>query len=90
MADFILELAPAVRDAAGTRYITRVHGAPDDIGRWHGWIAFTGSNGRILQTEQETVQPTRDDLVYWASGLEPVYLEGAFQRAREEPSSSLS
>jgi hypothetical protein len=90
MAELILELTPTVWDAAGIRYVARVHGARDDIGRWHGWIAFTGSNGRVLQTEQETVQPTREDLVYWASGLEPVYLEGAFQRARERVLPSMS
>ena len=34
-----------------------------------------------LRTGQETSQPNRDALAYWASGLEDVYLEGALARA---------
>jgi hypothetical protein len=35
-----------------------------------------------LRTEQETSQPNRVAVEYWASGLEPIYLEGAFARAQ--------
>jgi hypothetical protein len=35
----------------------------------------------VLITEQETSQPNRTALEYWADGLEPVYLDGAFARA---------
>ena len=33
-------------------------------------------------TGRETTQPDRGALEYWASGLEPLYFEGAFDRAR--------
>jgi hypothetical protein len=37
--------------------------------------------GRELRTGQETSQPNRDAVAYWAGGLEPIYFEGAFTRA---------
>jgi hypothetical protein len=36
----------------------------------------------MVRTSEETSQPTRDDVAYWASGLEPIYLDGAFRRAK--------
>lgn len=37
--------------------------------------------GATLRTGRETTQPDREDLLCWATGLEPVYLEGALARA---------
>ena len=34
-----------------------------------------------LATPRETTQSSRQALVYWAGGLAPIYLEGAFTRA---------
>jgi len=34
-----------------------------------------------LATPRETTQSNRQALEYWANGLEPIYLEGAFSRA---------
>ena len=50
-----------------------------------GWIEFhpLDGEGMFLRTDQETTQPNRTALAYWASGLEPVYFEGAFNRAAE-------
>jgi hypothetical protein len=39
------------------------------------------NGGPALRTGRETTQPNRDAVAYWASGLEPVYFEGAFVRA---------
>jgi hypothetical protein len=36
----------------------------------------------VLVTQQETSQPNRAALEYWADGLEPIYLEGALARAQ--------
>jgi hypothetical protein len=53
-----------------------------DDGLFEGWLQFIPPDGLgILSTGRETTQPTRGALVYWATGLEPVYLEGAFERA---------
>ena len=52
-------------------------------GTWRGWLDFTPTEGGpILTTDRETTQSTLEAVSYWASGLEPVYLEGAFERAR--------
>lgn len=57
-------------------------------GLFEGWLRFSPPDGRgILSTGRETTQPTRGALVYWATGLEPVYLEGAFKRATDRRSS---
>jgi hypothetical protein len=34
-----------------------------------------------IRSGRETTQPNRKDLMYWATGLTPVYLDGALQRA---------
>jgi hypothetical protein len=55
-------------------------------GTWLGWIEFrpVGKTGPVLRTGTETTQPNWDALDYWSGGLEPVYIEGAFDRARPE------
>jgi hypothetical protein len=65
------------------RYSIRVRGRHLEDGRWIGWIDFESQDGsRVLHTDRETTQPNRDALLYWASGLEPLYFEGAFARSR--------
>jgi hypothetical protein len=49
---------------------------------WIGWLEFQSKRGKTLKTGEETSQPTKDDVAYWATGLEPVYLEGALKRAK--------
>ena len=63
-------------------YCVYILGAERSDGTWAGWIEFvpTDGSGR-LSTRQETSQPNRDALAYWASGLEDVYLDGALARA---------
>ena len=68
----------------GTLYVARVYGVPRRDGTWVGWLAFLAPYATlVLRTERETTQPNRLCLTYWATGLEPVYLEGALGRARE-------
>ena len=51
--------------------------APADDGRWEGWIEFSDlDTGAVIRSGRETTQPTRDDAMYWATGLTRVYLEG--------------
>ena len=67
----------------GTEYEVRVYGAQRSNGTWEGWLEFHPTDGGvILRTGQETSQPTRRTVEYWAGGLEPIYVEGAFTRAR--------
>lgn len=75
--------------ADGAVYRAEAWGDERDDGLFEGWLQFVPPDGRdILATGRETTQPTRGALVYWATGLEPVYLEGAFTRATDRRSSA--
>jgi hypothetical protein len=68
----------------GTVFQARACGREMNDGRWEGWIEFESIDGmEVLRSGRETTQPNRDDAAYWATGLTPVYLEGALTRARE-------
>jgi hypothetical protein len=50
---------------------------------WIGWLEFRSARGgKTLKTGEETSQASKDAVTYWASGLEPVFLEGALERAK--------
>jgi hypothetical protein len=82
MADVVHEFARPFAQPGGERY--RVTAVADQRGHvWIGWLEFSSErDGSIRRTSEETSQPTKEAVAYWASGLEPVYLEGAFLRAR--------
>lgn len=67
-----------------TIYLARVYGRERTDGTWEGWLEFHPTNRQkpILRTGQETSQPNRVTLEYWALGLEPIYLDGALARAQ--------
>ncbi|MFL6232398.1 MAG: hypothetical protein ACJ76N_04635 [Thermoanaerobaculia bacterium] len=85
MPELIYEHSARVEDDEGTVYVPRTYGQARGDGTWTGWIEFHPEDGEgiFLRTDQETSQPNRAALVYWASGLEPIYFEGAFVRASE-------
>jgi hypothetical protein len=82
MAERIHTYSAVVTAPRGVRYRVHADGEANELGSWHGWLTFEAldGSGRVLRTERETTQASRDDLVYWASGLEPVYLDGALSR----------
>ena len=85
MSQLIHEHSVRVRapgDGIDYRAFTFAESRPD--GTWSGWIEFVpvDGRGRRLCTDQETSQPDRKAVAYWAGGLEPVYLEGALLRAK--------
>jgi hypothetical protein len=54
----------------------------DGTSHWMGWIEFLPRDGSAaIRTPRETTQPNRDDVIYWATGLTPIYLGGALERA---------
>jgi hypothetical protein len=76
----VVEL-PTPFEVRGASYKVVVEGdGPRQDGTWAGRIVFRG-NGSDRVTGQETSQPNRAALEYWATGLETIYLEGAFGRA---------
>ena len=85
MAELLQEYATTVTGADDTTYIVRSYCDERADGTWIGWLEFHPIDDEfkpILLTEQETSQPNRTAVEYWATGLEPVYFEGAFERAR--------
>jgi hypothetical protein len=84
MPELIHEFSFAYRSEDGTPYTLRAWGDHRPGGTWEGWLEFVPAGlARSVRTGRETTQPNREALVYWASGLEPVYFEGAFARASQ-------
>jgi hypothetical protein len=83
MAEMIQEYLTPVIDDGGAVYTARAYGQERSDGTWEGWLEFhpAEGEGNVLRTGQETSQPNRKTIEYWASGLEAVYFEGAFSRA---------
>lgn len=82
MAEVLVEFTDPVVGEDGSRFVARACGGPSDSGLWEGWIEFVPTTGgEVLRSGRETTQPNRGDTMYWATGLTPVYLEGALRRA---------
>jgi len=85
MTELIHEHSAVIVSGNGTHWHVSTWGERRADGTWWGWLEFEPgeSDGATLRTGQETSQPNRAALAYWASGLEDVYLEGAYVRAVE-------
>lgn len=83
MAVLLQEYVATVTGPDDTIYNVRSYGEERTDGTWIGWIEFHPADlsEPTLRTSQETSQPNLEAVQYWASGLEPVYFEGAFERA---------
>jgi hypothetical protein len=69
-------------EAEGTRFVPHVLATQRSDGLWEAWIEFHPEDGGpVRSTDRESTQPNRTAVEYWASGLEPVYFEGAFERS---------
>ena len=84
MSELIQRYVTEVVDDGGTTYSIFAYGEGLPGGTWEGWLEFHPADASqpILRTGRETTQPDRRALEYWASGLEPLYFDGAFDRAR--------
>jgi len=86
MSELIQEHPAHVKGEGGTTYIVRIYAQERTDGTWEGWLEFAPDDtSPVLRTKRETTQPNLTDLRYWATGLTPVYLEGALVRALEVP-----
>jgi hypothetical protein len=82
-SQLIRQHAETVQDTLGNIYDVFIYGEPRLDGTWEGWLEFIPVNPALPSrcTERETTQPDLSALEYWATGLEPMYLAGAFERA---------
>ena len=70
-----------VRTADGESFHVRACGSEMDASRWQGWLEFEPlDGGTTMRSARETTQPNRGDVIYWATGLTAVYIEGALNR----------
>ena len=82
MAEVLTEFEAIIDDESGREYIARACGHECPDGHWEGWLEFEPLDGGVVvRSARETTQPNRVDTEYWATGLTPIYLEGALARA---------
>ncbi|HEV8582955.1 MAG TPA: hypothetical protein VGX68_28140 [Thermoanaerobaculia bacterium] len=81
MAEVLMLFPEQLEATGGILYTAQACGRPAVDGGWEGWIEFLPDDGSpALRSQRETRQPDRDALVYWATGLTRVYLEGSLER----------
>ena len=86
MAQTLIRFDTPVTHRGGRQYIAQACGRERDNGQWEAWLEFEDvETGEIVRSERETTQPNKKDAVYWATGLTPVYLEGALDRILHPP-----
>ena len=87
MSEVLVEYDPIASDTDASRWKPRACGRRGVGHMWEGWIEFVplGSGSKPVRSGRESTQPSRESLVYWATGLTPEYLRGALERARFEP-----
>lgn len=83
MAEVLRSFDDPVMDQLGT-YHARVVGRHAEDKMWEGWLEFEPLNrkGETVVGPVESRQPEREHLAYWASGLTPIFVEGALHRAQ--------
>jgi len=82
VAEVLLAYPDPVTSDTGKKYTARACGSEMRGGTWQGWIEFVPlGEGDPIRSARETTQPNRQDTIYWATGLTPVYLEGSLRRA---------
>ncbi len=84
MAAMLIRVHPTKIIDGDTTYVVRICGEERIDRTWEAWLEFhpTDISQPVLRTDQETSQPNRAAIEYWADGLEPIYLEGALARAQ--------
>jgi hypothetical protein len=71
---------------SGRVYTAQACGREREDGTWEGWLEFVpDDDSDVRRSRRETTQPTFAALEYWATGITPVYLEGALERTLPPP-----
>jgi hypothetical protein len=86
MAQTLIRFETPVISRDGHQYRAQACGRERENGQWEAWLEFEDiTSGEVLRTQRETTQPNLTDAAYWASGLTPVYLQGALYRIMNPP-----
>jgi hypothetical protein len=85
MPELLAQLSTTVIDDDGNAFGVLAYGEPQHDGRWQAWLEFVSVDGPRHRSPRETTQPDRAAAIYWATGLTPVFIEGAFARAGSGP-----
>jgi len=86
MAQTLIRFDTPVTYRDGRQYRVQACGRERENGQWEAWLEFEDlETGEVLRSQRETTQPNRKDAAYWATGLTPVYLEGALDRILHLP-----
>src|SRR5687768_232434 len=74
--EVLVEFDENIASDAGVLYHARALGVTTAPSHWEGWLEFTplSDGGVSVDTDRETTQPNRTDLLYWVTGLTRVYL----------------
>jgi hypothetical protein len=83
MRELVHERPIDLRGPDGTTYDrAHVYAEPNGRTTWAGSVEFlSADSGPALHTGHETTQSNVQGVAYWATGLEPLYFEGALGRA---------
>ena len=86
MAQTLIRFDTPVTHRDGRVFRAHACGRERDNGQWEAWLEFEDiETGEVLRSQRETTQPNKKDAAYWATGLTPVYLEGALDRILNPP-----
>jgi hypothetical protein len=77
----------AITDDSGRLYDgLRVYAVSQTGGTWAGILEFLPADGSDpIRSARETTQSSPDGIAYWATGLQPIYFDGALERAQRHP-----
>lgn len=68
-------------DGNGDPYDVYAYAQSRPSDTWQAWLVFKRRrDGESFSTPAETSQPSREAALYWATGLELAYFQGAFGR----------
>ena len=87
MAVVLVDFENTIAGADGSRWAARACGRLGATNMWEGWIEFVPLDleQKPIRSRRESTQPSREALLYWATGLTPLYLKSALTRALEPP-----
>lgn len=73
MAEVLVDYENTIAGDDGSRWAARACGRKSAGNMWEGWIEFVplDLDRKPVRSRRETTQPSREDLLYWATGLTP-------------------